>query len=194
MAESSAATGRTDIARLILVNGAPGVGKSTLAGRYVDDHPLALNLDIDSLRCAMGRWETHDESKSLARALAVEMARVHLGAGHDVVVPQLVARIEFVEALERAAREAGAEFCEILLRATVADTVPRVQDRRAAMEAAAAAHPQRSVDLGSDRIAAIIEELEQVARRRPRTRVIDAAGDVEAAYAALCVAIGTTQR
>jgi hypothetical protein len=30
--------------RLILFNGPPAAGKSTLARRYVDEHPLALNL------------------------------------------------------------------------------------------------------------------------------------------------------
>ncbi|HTI20015.1 MAG TPA: AAA family ATPase, partial [Kutzneria sp.] len=72
---------------LLLLNGPPGVGKSTVAARYVDDHPLALNLDIDVLRAQLGRWQDDLESAGLvARDLAVAMARTHLLAGHDVVV------------------------------------------------------------------------------------------------------------
>ncbi|MBA3302830.1 MAG: AAA family ATPase, partial [Acidimicrobiia bacterium] len=39
--------------RLILLNGPPGIGKSTLAQRFVDEHPLALNLDLDAVRAML---------------------------------------------------------------------------------------------------------------------------------------------
>lgn len=178
------------MARLVLVNGPPAVGKTTLAARYVADHPLALNLDIDALRCAMGQWETHDHSKQLARALAVAMARVHLKGGNDVVIPQLLARTEFIEVLEGVAAEAGAVFHETLLMATTDETLQRFRDRRAALEARGVAHPQRSVEPDAESIAAIIVELEDVARRRPQTRVIRAGDGVDTAYAALGDALG----
>ena len=90
-----------DPTKLILLNGPPGIGKSTLAIRFARDHPLTLVLDIDSIRTSMGAWETHDDSKRLARLAAVEMARAHLRSGHDVVVPQLLARLEFIETHEK---------------------------------------------------------------------------------------------
>jgi len=40
---------------LILLNGPPGSGKSTLAQLFADEHPLALNLDIDRVRSLIGR-------------------------------------------------------------------------------------------------------------------------------------------
>ncbi|MEJ7742270.1 MAG: hypothetical protein WKF73_06810 [Nocardioidaceae bacterium] len=40
--------------RLIHLNGPPGIGKSTLAQWYVDNHPGVLNLDIDQVRCLIG--------------------------------------------------------------------------------------------------------------------------------------------
>lgn len=40
--------------QLILLNGPPAVGKSTLAARYADDHPGTLNLDIDLLHPLIG--------------------------------------------------------------------------------------------------------------------------------------------
>src|SRR5207245_11667036 len=56
-----------DPTKLILLNGPPGIGKSPLANRFAGDHPLTLVLDIDSIRTSMGAWETHDDSKRLAR-------------------------------------------------------------------------------------------------------------------------------
>jgi predicted kinase len=79
------------VPRLILLNGPPGCGKSTLARRYVEDHPLALNLDIDRIRDLLGRWPDHPHQAGLAaRAIALAAARAHLRAGHDVMIPQYV--------------------------------------------------------------------------------------------------------
>lgn len=39
----------TSIGRLIQLDGPPGAGKTTLARRYLADHPLALVVDIDDL-------------------------------------------------------------------------------------------------------------------------------------------------
>jgi predicted kinase len=73
---------------LLLVNGPPGVGKSTLARRYVADRPRALLVEVDELRTRLGGWATDEESKVLARELAVDLIHGHLARGYDVVVPQ----------------------------------------------------------------------------------------------------------
>jgi predicted kinase len=102
--------------RLVHLNGPPGIGKSTLARRYVHDHPLAFCLDIDGIRRLIGRWDEHEEQSGLlARAMATEMAVTHLSAGYDVVIPQYVARPGFVQVLAAAAARAGASFHEIVL-------------------------------------------------------------------------------
>jgi len=81
--------------RLVHLNGPPGIGKSTLARRYIADHPLSFCLDIDGIRRLIGGWDAHgQESGRLARRMALRMMQEHLGAGHDVVVPQYVARPE----------------------------------------------------------------------------------------------------
>jgi len=73
---------------LLVLNGAPGVGKSTLAHLYADDHPLSLIIDIDMIRSHLGGWKDVDESRLVARDLAVAMVQEHLRNGYDVIVPQ----------------------------------------------------------------------------------------------------------
>ncbi|SEB34116.1 Predicted kinase [Amycolatopsis tolypomycina] len=102
--------------KLILLNGPPGSGKSTLARRYADAHPPALALDIDHIRAMLGGWRSSPaEAGRLARDIALAAARTHLTAGHDVVVPQLLARPGFPERLEALASERGASFHEVVL-------------------------------------------------------------------------------
>ena len=64
--------------------------KTSLARRYLADHPLALVVDIDDLRMNLGQWAVREESRLLARELAIALVDCHLSAGHDVVVPQFL--------------------------------------------------------------------------------------------------------
>lgn len=99
--------------RLIVINGPPAAGKSTLARRWVDEHPLALDLDVDHVRELLGGWRGDPQSAgSAAREIAVAAASTHLAAGHDVVVPQLLARPEFPD---RLAEVAGDGYVEVTL-------------------------------------------------------------------------------
>ena len=83
---------------------------------YAEDHPLALNLDIDRIRSLIGRWRDDPHAAGLlAREIALAAARAHLAAGHDVVIPQFLGRLAFLEQAEQVARQAGASFHEIVL-------------------------------------------------------------------------------
>jgi predicted kinase len=67
------------VPHLIHLNGPPGIGKSTLAQRYVDEHPGVLNLDIDRLRALIGGWrERFAETGEIVRPVALSMAATHL--------------------------------------------------------------------------------------------------------------------
>src|SRR6478735_4485275 len=98
------------VSMLIVLNGPPAAGKSTLARQYCVDHPLAFALDIDGIRHQLGRWRDQPAEAGLAaRAIAVAAARVHLTAGYDVVVPQLLANQGFLDELAAAAAASSAQ-------------------------------------------------------------------------------------
>ncbi|MFZ6003707.1 MAG: AAA family ATPase [Actinomycetota bacterium] len=178
------------IARLILLNGPPGVGKSTIARRYLEDHPLTLLIEIDELRLAIGGWDEHEESKLLARVLALALARAHLGAGHDVVLPQYLARAEFIDELQAVASEVGAQFRHVLLADARQATTQRFRIRRAELQAGGGVHPQ--ADLAEGAIDAAIGEAERrltdmAAERRDVSVVHLSAGD---GYTGVLAALG----
>jgi len=104
------------VPRLIHLNGPPGIGKSTLAQLYMDEHPGVLNLDIDQLRALIGGWrDRFAETGEIVRPVALSMAGTHLRGGRDVVMPQYLGRLSEIERFEAVACDSGAVFCEVVL-------------------------------------------------------------------------------
>lgn len=183
------------MARLVLINGAPGSGKSTLARRYAEEHSLTLVLDIDVVRAMLGRWlDEPGQAGLIARRMALEMARVQLLTGRDVVVPQFLGRLDFVLALQQLCDDVGAEFVEVVLLSDRQDAVQRFTRRSARPETAehrdAAALQERSG--GLDAFPEMYDRLLAVVARRAATRIVQTVdGQVEQAYRDLLAHIST---
>jgi predicted kinase len=181
------------VARLVLINGAPSSGKSTLARMYVNDHPLALTLDIDVVRSLLGGWlDAPSEAGMIARQMALAMARVRLLGGGDVVVPQFLGRIEFVLALESLAAEVGVRFVEVALMADREDLLTRFARRsanRENLENRDAAMLLEKIG-GTDELPRMYGRLLDVIAQRPRTGVVVTVdGDRQQAYQAVLALI-----
>ncbi|MEU4360588.1 AAA family ATPase [Promicromonospora sp. NPDC023987] len=158
--------------RLVLLNGLPGVGKSTVAAAWSARHPGTLNLDIDVVRSLISG--AAPDTAEPARALGLAMAVEHLRGGRDVVVPQLVARADQVSRFADAAATAGARFVHVLVE---------TPDALVAARLAADDAPQRR-DLGPAALADYATGLREVALRPgvlrlTGERLADAVGRLE---------------
>ena len=180
--------------RLLLLNGFPGAGKSTLARRYVADHPLALDLDVDRLRAQLGGWQDDPLAAGLAaRELALAMARTHVTDGHDVVVPQFLGQRRFVDQLQQVAGEVGATFHHVVLLDGREDAVRRFHERTGRAEEVAHVEAARLVTVsgGEGCLHRMYDALLEVAENCGGVvRVPSRDGDVEGTYRAVLAALG----
>jgi predicted kinase len=181
------------VPRLLLINGLPGSGKSTLAARYVADRPLALCLDIDVVRGLLGAWpDVPHDAGLLARRLALAMARVALREGRDVVVPQFLARPEFIGELEALAGELGVEFVEVVLVEEPDVAIVRLTERAAGPMTAVQRDAHLMLDRtgGLDSVPQLHGRLHALLARRPDARRVEpVSGDIERTYRLLLDAL-----
>lgn len=175
--------------KLIILNGALGVGKSTLSEKYAEAHPLTLKLDIDEIR----RWisnfrEEKDISGPLSKKIANEMARVHLQAGYDVVISQIFIHEEPLENLEKVARECGADFYEFLISISREDSIRRFIERGKAQGYVDGFSPTGLVTLGGKekKLIQMYDDMMALISKRPNTKTIESLeGDIETTYSKL---------
>lgn len=172
--------------KLIILNGALGVGKSTLAGRYADEHPLTLKLDNDDIRRMISHFREEKEiSGPLSKKISREMARTHLQAGYDVIIPQIFIHEEPLEDLKKVAQECGAEFYEFLLSIPKEDFIQRFINRGKAEGYPDGFRPGGLVALrGKEKkLEQMYDDMMLLVSKRPNTTVIDSVeGDVDGTY------------
>jgi predicted kinase len=170
--------------RLVLINGAPGSGKSTIAHALAQDGQMALALDIDALKHSLGRWAEDPSASGLhARRLTLVVASEQLRAGFDLVIGQYLARTSFIEDLERLAERHGAWFHEFVLDLDAAALEKRLAERASSPDRQEHAVNNRLV--GPDDAAALVQSMELLRQRRPRACWVDAAGSLSATLSIL---------
>ncbi len=176
---------------LALINGAPGSGKSTLARLLVDERPLALLLDIDTLRGQLGRWSGDPAAAGMAaRLLALAMVRTHLEAGCDVVIPQFLLRLPFILDLERVTYEAGGRFVEVALVSNPEEAASRFAARMGSFDPNHQDAARLQQALGAQPIEELYVAMIEMLRDRPGTVFVESVpGDLGATFVALNQAV-----
>jgi predicted kinase len=174
------------MARLVHLNGPPGIGKSTLSALLADRNPGTLNLDVDALHRLVGGWrDEQTDTWPLVWSLARAMAATHLGGGYDVVVPQYHGRLEEIGALEDLARTHGADFREIVLLDDQEAAIERFNRRAKDSDDPWIRHHHRLIELGGGDVVleTMYANLIEVVRNRPGTAVVPSTVDaVEQTY------------
>ncbi|RYB92022.1 hypothetical protein EUA93_18130 [Nocardioides oleivorans] len=177
--------------RLLLLNGAPGVGKSTIARRWAHDHPGTLVCDIDLLRTWVSGWrESFFDVGDHVRPAAQALIGGYLPSG-DVVLPQLFARAAELDAFAAVATDAGADVAHVVLRDPLGGAAARF--RRRCGDDPWHAEVVRLVEAagGDAVITGHAERLDALVASRPGTLVVDSVeGDEDGTYAALVEALG----
>lgn len=172
--------------KLIILNGAPGVGKSTMAQRYAGQHPLTLQLDVDVIRRFISSYrEEYIKSGMLSKNLALVMARTHLISGYDVVIAQCYKKLEDLEALETLAADCGVSFHEFLLSLPKEETLSRFIKRGQAEGAPDGFRSGGLITIGGGikKLESMYDEIMETAAKRPNAIVIEPIlGDVEGTY------------
>lgn len=173
--------------KLILLNGAAGVGKTTIAKRYATEHPFTLNFVGDGLIEMISDWSGREaEAREYVFRMTQTAAETYLQTGHDVILQYLLTNPMHAVAFEAIARDAEAEFYEVLLEVDKATAVRRLLARGRWGEPSS---PQLT-EADIPDIEALYDRMITATNERPDTkRVPVTEGDIEGTYQAFLQAL-----
>jgi predicted kinase len=185
------------MARLVHLNGPPGIGKSTMSAPYADRNPGNLNLDVDTVHQMVGGWQDEEtDTWPVVWSLVRAMAATHLDGGRDVVLPQYLAKVDKIRGFEKLAREHGAAFSEVVLLADREAAIERFNHRAQHSDDPWIRHRHRLVELSGGPVAlgAMYDSLMEVVRLRPGAVVVPCVvGAVQETYTLLVGALRAAQ-
>jgi len=163
------------------LNGAPGVGKSTLARRWAEEHPGTLLLDIDVLRTWVSGWrDDFAATGAVVRPVAIAMLTAYVEQGRDVVLPQLIANAAELARFQDAAEAGGGRWVEVFVEAD--DLEARFAAREVDEPHLEAVH-SLVADAAPDHLTRYAERLQSLVEATPgAVRLATRNGEIDAAY------------
>ena len=175
--------------KLILLNGTPGLGKTTLAKLYIDNNPLAMCLDVDYIWFMFGQWQAmRPESDRLKLKYSYELARLHLNEGYDVIVPNLIQTVSQYKEFEQIAHATGSELIELVLTAPLNVALKRLKTRGRASGYKTGWRPGGVMDTGGREklFVEMYKNVQDIIILRPNIRLIKSTEhDIDSNYQAM---------
>lgn len=152
--------------KLIILNGFAGVGKTTIAKRYFNDHPLTLSIEGDEIIVMLGQWLTNEEkAREYVFALTKSMISTHLGYGRTVLLPYLLTNAHHAEEFGNIAAKQNAHFYEIFLSVNKEDAIDRLMARGVWGEAGTPPLTEKDLPIINNLYNTMVEET----AKRPQT-------------------------
>ena len=117
--------------KLIIINGATGVGKSTLASRLHQEIPMSFLIEMDAIRRYFSHYkEMRKESLFANYDLTKAISEHNLRQGHSVIIEKVIPdNDEFIDELIQIGLKNNAETHEIILHASKGVIVKRAELR-----------------------------------------------------------------
>ena len=118
------------MSKLILLYGFAGSGKSTLATKYCEDHPLAISIEGDDIISMIGQWRSYEkEARELVYEDTCSIAKVHLKASRDVVIPYLLTDPASADEFNEIAKLSNSSFFEVYIKLPKEDAIEQLLER-----------------------------------------------------------------
>jgi predicted kinase len=116
--------------KLIILYGFAASGKSTLAKKYTDNHPMSIAIEGDELIGMIGGWRGNEsKARDLVFEYTKSIADIHLQDGNDVIIPNLLNDVSHSAIFQQLATKNSAEFYEIYIDLEKEEAVKRLIDR-----------------------------------------------------------------
>lgn len=123
-------TSRMDKPKLVLLYGFASSGKTTLAKKYIDEHPLSIAIEGDQIIGMMGQWRKNEEAaREIVFKHTQAIVRGHLSSGYDVLLPYLLTNPSHAAVFQIIATENESSFHEIYLDIQKEDAIARLLAR-----------------------------------------------------------------
>ena len=116
--------------KLVIINGACGIGKSTTAKNLHDSLPLSYLVDVDEVGRKISHYREYKKERwEIREAVAYATVDAVLSLGYDVIAEKMIFRQEVLDTYREIGEKHGADIHEIILWASKEFVMERAHKR-----------------------------------------------------------------